>query len=184
MPKSSTEWKSALTQTFVTENLCRDFLEADNLIKILVNKAKLLLLLWDAFQYCRIWAWNLVIGKSSTNCTYTLSFYENELYGQRFPKYGTIFKITIFGEEHGHWQKFHKLHIYSLSAPGGQNWAYFCSASSSFRDTGRFSKFPYLGRKLGHYQNIESSEVGHILPFYPGGVKLRIFLLYGQWFLR
>ncbi len=40
---------------------------------------------------------------------------------------------------------------YSLFLPremgdGGRNWAYFCSTGSGFRDTGWFSKLPYLGQ--------------------------------------
>ena len=47
------------------------------------------------------------------------------LYGQRFPRYWPIFKITIFGHELGHWPKFQKSYIYSLSTPEGRNRAYF-----------------------------------------------------------
>ncbi len=47
------------------------------------------------------------------------------------------------------WKKFRKLHIYSLTTAKGRNWAYFLSAGSGFRDTGRFSNLPYtLGMKL------------------------------------
>ncbi len=55
----------------------------------------------------------------------------------------------IWGMKLCHWTKFQKLHIYCLSTPGGRNRAYFCSVGSGFRDTGRFSKLPYLGMKTG-----------------------------------
>ena len=55
------------------------------------------------------------------------------------------------GMKLGHWPKFQKLHIYSLSTLVGQNWAYFRSTGSSFRDTGPLSKLPYLGVKPGHW---------------------------------
>ena len=38
-----------------------------------------------------------------------------------------------------------------LSTPGGRNWAYFGFTGSGFWDTGRFSKFPYLGMKPDHW---------------------------------
>ncbi len=37
------------------------------------------------------------------------------LKGQWFPRYRLMFKIAIFGMKLGHWSKFQKLHIYSLS---------------------------------------------------------------------
>ncbi len=67
------------------------------------------------------------------------------------------------------------IYRYSLSNPGAQKWDHSHSASSGFRDTGRFSKFSYLGM---------NSEVTHILSFYPKGWKLSLFSLYGQRFPR
>ncbi len=43
------------------------------------------------------------------------------LYGQRFPRYRPISKLPYLGMKLGHWPKFPKLHIYSLSTPGGRN---------------------------------------------------------------
>ncbi len=43
------------------------------------------------------------------------------LYAQRFPRYGPICKIAIFGHETWPLAKCHKLHIYLLSTPSGQN---------------------------------------------------------------
>ena len=37
----------------------------------------------------------------------------------------------------------------------GRNWAYFRSTGSGFWDIGRFSKLPYLGMKLGHWQKFQ-----------------------------
>ena len=57
------------------------------------------------FQNCHIWAWNLASGQSSTRCIYSFPTLGGSklssflLYGQRFPRYGPIFKIAIFGHE-------------------------------------------------------------------------------------
>ncbi len=84
-------------------------------------------------------------------------------YGQRFPRYCPLFKIFIFGQE------FQKLHIYSLSTLRGWNWGYFCSSGSGFRDTGHFSKLPYLGMKLGHWPKFHKL---HMYTFFlPQGVE-------------
>ena len=118
------------------------------------------------------------------------------LYGQLFPRYGPIFKISIFGQQfprHGpifkltiylgtklvHWSKFQKLNIYPLSTPGSQNWAYFRSTGSGFRYTGRFVKLSCLGIKLG-----QSCRSCTYTLFLSQWVKLSLFLLYGQQFLK
>ncbi len=69
---------------------------------------------------------------------------------------------------------------YTLSTPGGRHLAYFCSTGSGLRNTAWFSKLPYLGMKLSHWQ--KSSRNAHILYFYPRGTKLNLFSLYGQLF--
>ncbi len=74
----------------------------------------------------------------------------------------------------GHWQKFQKFYIHST--PGGRNSAYFRSTGSSFKDIGRFSKFPYLVMKLGHWPNSRS--------FTSMVSKLSLVLLYRQGLLR
>ena len=51
-------------------------------------------------------------------------------------------KLPCLGMKVGHWPKFQKLHLYSLSNPRVRNCAYFHSTCSGFRDTGRFSKLP------------------------------------------
>ncbi len=56
---------------------------------------------------------------------------------------------------------------------------------SGFQDTVQFSNLPYLGMELGKSREVAKvPEVAHILSFYPRGLKLRLFSLYGQWFLR
>ncbi len=88
---------------------------------------------WETgwFSNCHIWARNLAIGQSDRNC--------------------------IFGHET--LPTCQKLHIYSLLAPWRQNGAYFCSIGSVFRDTGRFSKLPYLGIKLGHWPKFQNFHI-------------------------
>ncbi len=54
------------------------------------------------------------------------------LYGQWFPRYGPILKITIFGHETWNLKKCQKLHMDPLSTPGGWNWAYVRSTGSGF----------------------------------------------------
>ncbi len=59
---------------------------------------------------------------------------------------------------------------------------FFTSTGSHFQDTGRFSKLRYLGIKLGHWEN--SRKLQHTLSFYLQGLKLSLFSLYGQRFLK
>ncbi len=100
------------------------------------------------------------LGMNSKSCTYTLFLPPGGLklslfllYWRGFPRYGPSFKKKIAAMKLGKCPKFQKLHIYicTLSTPRGRNWAYFCSTGSGFRDTGQFSKWPYLGMKLGKW---------------------------------
>ncbi len=79
----------------------------------------------------------------------------------------------------GHLPKFH---IYSLSTSGGQNWAYFCSTGRGFRITGRFSKLPYLGMKLGHWPKWQKLHIYFVK--YPLSPKYHSVLLCGCPFSR
>ncbi len=61
------------------------------------------------------------LGMNSKSCTYTLFLPPGGLklslfllYGPRFPRYGPYLGMKL-----GHWPKFEKLHIYSLSTPSG-----------------------------------------------------------------
>ena len=77
-----------------------------------------------------------------------------------------------------HWPK---LHIQSLSTPRGWNWAYFRSTGNGFRNTGHFSKLPYLGIKLGNWPKFQKFHI-YSDSSYPMGSKLSLFLLHGQRF--
>ena len=68
--------------------------------------------------------------------------------------------------------------------PRGRNWAYFHSTGSGFRDTGRFSKLPYLGMKLAIGQSSRSCTYRVYFLSTPMGAKFSLFSLYGQQFLR
>ncbi len=117
--------------------------------------------LWDTgrfLQNCHIWAWNLATAQSSRiEVVHTICFYPRGVKIEPiFPLRAEVFEIWAdFQNCHiqawNLWPKLRKLHIYYISAPGGWIWAYFCSEGSGFRDTGRFSKLPYLGMKLGHW---------------------------------
>ena len=68
---------------------------------------------------------NLAIGQSST---YTLFYPRGSKWGLFLfygPRLWSFSKMTYFGMKLGHWTKFQKLHVHSLSTPGGRNWAYF-----------------------------------------------------------
>ncbi len=82
----------------------------------------------------------------------------------------------------GHWPKFQKLHIHSISTEGGRNWAYFCSLDIGFRDTDPFSKLPSLGRELGHLLKFQKLHIYSLST--PRVSKLNLFSLYGKPFPR
>ncbi len=79
---------------------------------------------------------------------------------------GWFSKLPYLAMKLGHWSKFQKWHIYSLSNPRTRNWAHSRSTGSRFRDTGRFS-----------YLHIYSLST-------PRGWNWAHFLLYGQEFAR
>ena len=97
------------------------------------------------------------------------------LYGQRFPRYGPIFNIAIFGHE-TKWPKFQQSHIYSLSTPGVEIELIFVlrTAVSEISEI----KIAIFGHET--WQASKVPEVPHILSFYPRGLKLGLFLRYGQ----
>ncbi len=84
---------------------------------------------------------------------------------------------VLFENQLGHWQKFQRLHIHSLSTLRGQSWAYFISMGSGFWDTGRFSKLTCLGMELAIGQSPSNCTC---TPFLTQGVEIAVFLLYGQ----
>ncbi len=122
----------------------------------------------------------------------TLSFYPRgsklslfPLYGQRFQTYRPIFKIAIFGHE-----TWPLLHLYSFYTRGCWDWAYFRSTGSSFRDSGAFSKLPYLGMKLCNWPKFQKLHI-----YYLNDFRIPNFILFcstialfpdnwGFWFLH
>ncbi len=56
----------------------------------------------------------------------------------------------------------------------------FCSRGSSYQDTGRFSKLPYLGIKPAHRPKFQKLHIHH--PSNSGGRNLCLFSLYAQRF--
>ena len=94
---------------------------------------------------------------------------------------GGYSQLPYLGMKLGHWPKFHKLHIYPHSTPGGQNWAYFHSMGSGFQDTGWISKLPYLAMKLAHWQNIQKL---HTYSISTTTGRNWVYFRYTQWFPR
>ena len=77
---------------------------------------------------------NLTSGQSARSCKYTLfppwgsKFSLFLLYGQRFMRYGPIFKIAIFGMKNLASSISSKSCTHTLFlSQGSRNWAYFCS---------------------------------------------------------
>ncbi len=98
---------------------------------------------------------------------HVLSFYHRESklslfwhYGPRLRRYRLIFKIAIFGPETWPLAKVPEV-AHTLFLPQGFEIAliFFCSTGSGFRATGRFSKLPYLGMKLGHWPKCQKLPI-------------------------
>ncbi len=119
------------------------------------------------FQNCHTFGHETCPLAKVSKVAHILSFYPRgsklilfSLYGQRFLRYGWFSNLQDLGMILGHRPKFQKLHMYSLPAPRGRNWAYFWSMGSGSRDTGRFSKLPYLGMKLnGHWPQFQKLHI-------------------------
>ena len=127
---------------------------------------------------------NLAICQSSRICTYTSTSFLPQgsklslfsLYEQRFLRYVPIFKIAIFGHDTWSLAKIPEVaHIASFYPRG--NWAYFRSTGSGLRDTGGFSKLPYLGVKLGHSPKFQKLHIYFLN--YPLSPKFHSVLLCG-----
>ena len=72
------------------------------------------------------------------------------LYGQRFPSYEPIFKITIFGHETWQMAKVPEVpHMLSFYPKGAETELIFTLRAAVSKIRGHFSKMPYLGMKLG-----------------------------------
>ena len=104
------------------------------------------------------------------NVSKVLSFYPSGsklssflIYGQRFPRCGPIFEISIFEHETWPLAKVPEVAHILPSTPEGWNWAYFRSTDSEFLDTGRFSKLLYLGMKLGNWPRFQKLHIYGLL---------------------
>ena len=106
---------------------------------------------WPRFQKLHIYTPSTPGGRNGTYFRSTGSVsqiwadFQNSHFGawnsfkrSSFRDMGRFSKLPYLGMKHGKWAKLQKLHIYSLSTPGGRNWAYFRSKGSAFRDTVQF----------------------------------------------
>ncbi len=133
------------------------------------------------FQNCDIWHETCPLAKAPhTHSLYPrgskLSLFS--VYRQQFMIYGPIFKTAMFG--HKSWPLTNVPTIlYILYFP--PQWVeielIFCFMWSGFRDTGPFSKLPYLGIKLGNWPMLVTPDVAHILSFHPRGRNWGYFAL-------
>ena len=81
------------------------------------------------------------------------------LYGLRFPSYGPIFKIAIFGHETSPLAKVPEVaHIPSFY-PKASKLSLFFLYGYGFRDTGQFSKLSYLAMKHGHQPKLQKLHI-------------------------
>ena len=106
------------------------------------------------------------------------------LHGQRFPRYGPIFKIAIFGHETWPLAKVpHVAHIPSLfPIYRVEIKLIFTLRAAFFEIRADFQNNGIFGHEI--WQLAKVPDVAHILSFYPSGSKLNLFLLYGQRFPR
>ena len=134
----------------------------------------------DRFPKLSYFAWNLA------KVPHTLSVYPSgsklglfSLYRQRFPRYGSIFKLAISGHDTGHWQSFRNCTLHSLFLPQG------VEIELSFPRYRPIFKIAIFGHEA--WQSAKSSRsctYYDILSFYPMESKLSLFLLHGQRFQR
>ncbi len=89
---------------------------------------------------------------------------------------------ALLENQHGHWPKFQKLHIHSLSTPGASKLSLFSLYGQWFPRYGLIFKIITFGHEIWPLAKV--SEVAHKLSFYIRGSKLSLFSLYGQWFPR
>ena len=103
------------------------------------------------FQNCHIGhdAWSLTKDPEVTSTPGASKLGLFSLYGQRFPRYGPIFKIAIILFGHKTWSltKIQKLHIYSLSTPGGSKLRLFLLYGQRFPRYGPISKIPIFAHE-------------------------------------
>ncbi len=95
-------------------------------------------------------------------------------YGQRFLRYRSIFKITIFWHATCHWQKFQKWHIHSLSTqiPKGSNLSWFSLNRQWFPRYRQIFKIAIFGHETWPFAKVP--EVAHNTPFLPQEVDIEL----------
>ncbi len=95
------------------------------------------------------------------------------LYGQRFPRYGPIFKIAIFGNETWNLMKVQKLHVGPLSTPVGSKLSLFSPYGQRFQ---RFWNLQYLGMKPGVWKKSARSSIWTLFRFTGRGLPVTAIL--------
>ena len=130
---------------------------------------------------------NLAIGQSSRSCTKMSSYPIGSrlslfsLYGQRFPRYGLIFKIAIFRHETWQLAKVPEVGHIMYCYPIGWKLGLFSLYGQRFPRYGPiFKKLPYMGMKVGHW--IKFVKL-HKCSFYPRGSTFEL-IFDGQQFPR
>ena len=101
--------------------------------------------------------------------------------GSGFCDTGTLSKLAYLGMKHGHWPKFQKLHVYSLSAQGGWNLDYFHPNGSNSKILVYFQSCHIWA---WNWSLTKLPEVAYKLSFHQRGSKLSLFSLYEQQFPR
>ncbi len=104
-----------------------------------------------------------------------LSFNILSLYDQQFPGYGPIFKMARFPDV----PEVAQVHIYTLSTPSGQNWAYFHSTSSGFRHTDQFQNCHIWAWNLPNWPKSSRSWTYTVFVSQGGGV-FKIELIFAR----
>ncbi len=108
-------------------------------------------------QNCHIWAWNLPIGQSSRSWRSTPFLSQGVeielIFASRaaVPRYGSIFTLAIFGHETCPLVKVPEVAYILPFYPRESKLSLFLLYGHSVRDTGRFSKLPYLSMTLCHW---------------------------------
>ncbi len=72
--------------------------------------------------------------------------------------------MPYLGMKLGHWPKFQKLNIYSLSTPGMSKLSLFLIYGQRFLRNGPIFKIAVLGMKLGHWPNFQKLQIFSISP--------------------
>ncbi len=91
-----------------------------------------------------------------------------------FPRNSVIIKIAILGYVMILLKRFTVVAQRPSFYPGYQNWGYFRSTGSGFRDTGRFSKIAVFKHETWNLKNVP--DVAYGPSFCARGLKLSLFL--------